>query len=207
MRTLPGDVTVFTSAEPRQANVKAVKLQRWPGKSGSFPSILQRQRDVSGRWPFPANQGWRLAGRKRTPPSTSAWASDEVPMFGLAHGGMAVPVSFLAGDRGYRDLSFGFAWKGGTPKIYQSSPLCLWCWMFVYGAQIAVSGTIIWFPFTLFYTQSCIVKSINKGFCWSPKFTWFPCSLFLNYDMTCLSVHRFGNISTLTLHNAVRWCK
>lgn len=44
-----------------------VKQRRWPGKSGSFPSILQRQWDVRGRRPFPANQR-----EERTPPSTSA---------------------------------------------------------------------------------------------------------------------------------------
>lgn len=47
------------------------KRRRWPGKSGSLPSILQRQRDVRGRWPFPANQR-EIRGEERTPPSTSA---------------------------------------------------------------------------------------------------------------------------------------
>lgn len=44
---------------------------QWTGKSGSLPSILQRQRDVKGRWPFPANQR-EIRGEERTPPSTAA---------------------------------------------------------------------------------------------------------------------------------------
>lgn len=54
------------------------RSRRWPGKSGSFPSILQRQRDVRGRRPFPANQR-EICGEERTPPCTSAQAVMRFP--------------------------------------------------------------------------------------------------------------------------------
>lgn len=81
MRGLPGDVTLFTLSRTEVTASRLRKLwqrpareQRgWPGKSGSFPPILQRQRDVRGRWPFPANQR-EIRGEERTPPSTSAQA-------------------------------------------------------------------------------------------------------------------------------------
>lgn len=60
---------------PRQSDLRLMKQRRRPGKSGSFPSILQRQRDVRGRWPFPANQ----RGEERTPPCTSAQAAMRFP--------------------------------------------------------------------------------------------------------------------------------
>lgn len=84
--------------EPRQANLRPTRQSRWPGKSGSLPSILQRQRDVRGRWPFPANQR-EICGEERTPPSTFAQEDDEVSIFVLARGGMTLPVSFLAEDK------------------------------------------------------------------------------------------------------------
>lgn len=77
MRTLPGDLS-RGHGEPSQANAGPAKAQRWPGKSGSFPSALQRQRDVRGRWPFPANQG-EICPEERTPPSTFAQAGMEFP--------------------------------------------------------------------------------------------------------------------------------
>lgn len=63
-----------------------VKWHRWPGKSGSFPSALQRQRDVRGRRPFPANQR-ETCREEGTPPSTFAQAEMGFPylcwLFGI----------------------------------------------------------------------------------------------------------------------------
>ena len=65
---------VHVVSRRRGSRWAAVMQQRWPGKSASFPSILQRQWDVRGRWPFPANQR-----EERTPPSTSAQTAMRFP--------------------------------------------------------------------------------------------------------------------------------
>lgn len=96
VRPFPGDVTVFTShSEPYQAHWSLTEQQQWPGKPGALPPILQRQRDVRGRWPFPANQRENLQKGKDASLHLCS-GSDEASIFVLAHGGVAVPVSFLA---------------------------------------------------------------------------------------------------------------
>ena len=89
---------------------QATQRWRWPGKSGAFPSILQRQRDVRGQWPFPANQR-QILGEERTTPSTSAQAVMRFPC-------LCWPVT--AWTYLY-PLWQKTGWKRPTGKLHQSS--------------------------------------------------------------------------------------
>lgn len=105
--------------EPRQANLRPTKRQRWPGKSGSLPSVLQRQRDVRGRWPFPANQR-EICGEERTPPSTFAQEVMRFPYLCWLMEVWRYLYPFWLKTRIQR-LIFCFVQKGGTPKLHQWS--------------------------------------------------------------------------------------
>lgn len=56
MGSLPGDVAVFASLRSWRAARGQMKPPRRPGKSGAFPPESQRQRNVRGGRPRPANQ-------------------------------------------------------------------------------------------------------------------------------------------------------
>lgn len=77
---------------------------------GIFPSILQRQSDVRGWWPFPANQREGLL----PPPLLWQWRGFHVCVGSWRPGGTCI----LSGiSWWYRYLSSVFAWKRGSQSF------------------------------------------------------------------------------------------
>lgn len=77
---------------------------------GIFPSILQRQRDVKGWWPFPANQREGLLPL----PLLWQWRGFHVCVGSWTPGGTCI----LSGiSWWYRYLSSVFAWKRGSQSF------------------------------------------------------------------------------------------